>query len=132
MQAAQTLLSLGAEVNTRCYAGLTALHRAVEASREDTVDVLLRGGADLSLTYDPDSSTVLHICALSGHVEIARSLLSNGALPEVRRCVVYTHDMINTAYNYCVILVTFCCFHYEVFVLLAHSILFIYCLLLSM
>ncbi len=58
--------------------GLTALHVAAGYNQLDTVHLLLRRGADLSIT-DSDGKTPLHRAIEKGHAAIVTALLDNGS-----------------------------------------------------
>lgn len=62
-----------------------ALYFAVENGRGEVVDLLLDGGAQLcmDLLWRPRNQTVLHRAVRRGHLEIAKSLLRNGADIEI-------------------------------------------------
>ncbi|CUS12535.1 unnamed protein product [Tuber aestivum] len=76
---AQALLDSGASINAQSsYWNETALHKAIDAGAEETVEILLSRGArvDLRGYYD---MTVLHLAAVSGSRRILELLLGNGA-----------------------------------------------------
>lgn len=62
-----------------------ALYFAVENGQGGVVDLLLEGGAQIcmDLLWRPRNQTVLHRAVRQGHLEIAKSLLRNGANTEV-------------------------------------------------
>ncbi|RPB02411.1 ankyrin, partial [Choiromyces venosus 120613-1] len=76
---AECLLDRGANVDAQSfYWSETALHKAIDAAAEETVELLLSRGArvDLCGYYD---QTVLHLAAVSGSKRILELLLGNGA-----------------------------------------------------
>lgn len=70
----QVLVDAGADVGLPDEGGRSPLTWAVERGHEDIVSVLLRYGSDVA-------DDILHLAALGGHLEIARTLLDKG-VPE--------------------------------------------------
>lgn len=61
----------------------TALHGAAEGGSVEAAQVLLKGGADVSLRSN-DRCTPLHLACLRGNLNVARLLLDAGAPLEAR------------------------------------------------
>ena len=83
----RALLQAGARVNTVDYVQKqTPLHRLCDRGGGDaggeTLACLLEHGAAVNL-QDRDGHTALHIAAFRGHTELALSLVSSGASPNV-------------------------------------------------
>jgi len=74
VDAAQALISLGANVNAQTDAGFTALHLACRHGQTDFVEFLLQIGADVTLQAD-QGETVLHLAAQHGKAELVTLLL---------------------------------------------------------
>jgi ankyrin repeat protein/L-ascorbate metabolism protein UlaG (beta-lactamase superfamily) len=72
------LLEHGAEPNVRNEWGQTPLLAAVDNGNAETVDLLLRAGADPKPTEADFGMTSLHLAALLGYRDVAEALLSRG------------------------------------------------------
>ncbi|KAJ3114768.1 Ankyrin repeat domain-containing protein 16, partial [Physocladia obscura] len=71
-----------ADVNAKDALGWTALHYAAVATKSDpilTIETLLQYGATVDAKESRYALTPLHMAAKSGHVEILKVLLKNGA-----------------------------------------------------
>jgi len=100
---AKLLLSRGANVNAQTKDGITALHAATQNGYVKVVEALLEHNADVNCTVKTDTpppyidkfllifhasirskdkydSTLLHIAAGKGHLEIVKGLLKFGAI----------------------------------------------------
>ncbi|MCO4762964.1 MAG: ankyrin repeat domain-containing protein [Myxococcales bacterium] len=83
LQLVDTLLALGAEIDTRDAHGRTVLFRRIDFSRQCDVAIiegLLQRGANANTRSD-DGRTVLHAATQRGEVEVVRTLLAHGADP---------------------------------------------------
>lgn len=82
---AKLLLSRGADVNSRCTEGKTALHLAVSLGSINAVRFLIANGADVN-ARDPGGETPLHetVHAMESGADIAGRLISAGADVTVR------------------------------------------------
>lgn len=74
----QSLISSGADVNSKNEDGLTPLHVAAVRGREAIVKLLIEQDADVT-TKNKDGQTLLHHVAREGHVNIVELLLDSGA-----------------------------------------------------
>ncbi|XP_069315345.1 2-5A-dependent ribonuclease [Eulemur rufifrons] len=84
VQMVQQLLERGADVNFQEESGgWTALHNAVQASREDIVELLLHHGADPCLRKR-NGATPFIVAAIVGNVRLLKLFLSKGA--DVNEC----------------------------------------------
>lgn len=61
----QALLDAGSTVHEECPNGYTALHRAAERSRQGTVELLIRRGANVNARHARNGRTPLHMACLS-------------------------------------------------------------------
>ncbi|MGB2697168.1 MAG: ankyrin repeat domain-containing protein [Candidatus Zixiibacteriota bacterium] len=57
--------------------GMTPLHRAIEAGKNDIAGFLIEQGADINMK-DKDNDSPLHYAAIFGNLEIAKKLVTNG------------------------------------------------------
>jgi ankyrin repeat protein len=78
IQAVQTLLASGAEVNAANTYGVTALMMAAQNGHTDIVKVLLEAKADVN-TKDTFAGTALMVATVKGHTKIVEALLEKGA-----------------------------------------------------
>jgi len=78
VEAVQSLIDRGADVNDRDFAGGTALHIAATAGNVGLVRRLLEAGADVS-SRDSDGFTPLDKAEQNGHGEVSRMLRDAGA-----------------------------------------------------
>lgn len=62
----------------------TALHMSCCKGYLGVVELLLRQGVDFEAAKGADSSTPLHSAAVHGHEEIAKLLISSGAVIDSR------------------------------------------------
>lgn len=74
------LISLGADVNVKDFAGWTPLHEACNVGYYDVAKILIAAGADVN-TQGLDDDTPLHDSASSGHRDIVKLLLRHGGNP---------------------------------------------------
>ena len=74
----QLLLDRGANINTRCLDGTTALLKSVAYMNHSTVHLLCERGADINAT-DKAGNTALHEAARSGQRSTVHTLLEWGA-----------------------------------------------------
>ena len=72
------LLASGADVNTRCDAGSTALMHAADTGQEHLTDILIKAGADVK-AVDKENETALTKAEKNGHKECVDLLLGAGA-----------------------------------------------------
>lgn len=90
----ELLVSHGININTRTDFGATALLIAVENNHKDVIDVLLRLGADPSISLQTSNTyhikfnveaedTPLHAAIKLGHIDAVQSLLNKGANPDI-------------------------------------------------
>ena len=68
------LISKGANVGLKNFAGYTALHWAAYTGRTDSAEILISKGADTESRTE-DGKTPLHIAALRGHLNFIKFLL---------------------------------------------------------
>lgn len=80
VSAAQALLSLGASVHTQFSSGCSALRAAVAASQHDTIELLLKAGADPN--EESVRGSILSAAVTNDDVEVARMLVQHGANPD--------------------------------------------------
>ena len=66
------------------YQGWTALHEAAEFGHEETVQLLLKRGADPNAKEATEEYTPLHEAALHGHLATCKTLVHAGALVNAR------------------------------------------------
>ena len=81
LELVQFLLDNGADPNIAVDDGYTCLLTAIESDSPDStslVDSLIKAGADIHET-GTNGWTPLHMASARGHIEIARSLILNGA-----------------------------------------------------
>lgn len=78
VQAAKTLIELGADVNAGSTLGATPLHVAAGNNNIEIVDLLIAHEANPN-AQDYDGITPLHKAAQYGHVEVIERLLAKGA-----------------------------------------------------
>jgi ankyrin repeat protein len=85
-QALQALIDAGVDVNRPLppEVGLTLLAGAVRFGRPDTVELLLKNGANPNLAAPGNGTTALHHAAALGDIPVARLLLNHGADIELR------------------------------------------------
>ncbi len=81
------------DIDKRNAQGRTALIRAVCKNHSDIIQLLVKSGADLNL-MDNNRRTALHWASFFGYVPIAKFLLDNGAILEVKDKVNYTAEDI--------------------------------------
>ncbi|MDR8415018.1 ankyrin repeat domain-containing protein [Nonomuraea sp. 3-1Str] len=81
VEAAQTLLAAGADVNGREGGGWTALLWAAANGHADTAGLLLEAGAEVDAAND-DGDTPLTLAARRGALGVVQVLLSGGADPQ--------------------------------------------------
>jgi len=74
----QLLLERGAQVNATDNDGWTALLSAAAHGRLESMQVLVRAGADVNRANTTSRYTPLMACARSGHLECARLLTASG------------------------------------------------------
>ena len=74
----QSLISNGADVNSKNGDGFTPLHVAAVRNRRAVVKLLIDHGADVN-TKAEDGRTLLHHVAREGHVNIVKLLLDSGS-----------------------------------------------------
>lgn len=84
--AAELLISRGADVNARSLGGWAPLHEAVRFGRTDTVELLITRGADVNAKSNADlgSDTPLHVAAERGDADMERLLVAKGAGVDAR------------------------------------------------
>ena len=70
-RAVAKLVQLGAEINRQDKEGNTALHYAVLAESERTVEILSIASADFNIP-NSDGQTVIHLLALTNHLKLAK------------------------------------------------------------
>jgi ankyrin repeat protein len=75
----QMLLSHGADPNLVDSNGITALHYAAMWGRRQSVEELIKAGADVNASANSPNGPPLHRAAEKGHLEIVQYLLSSGA-----------------------------------------------------
>lgn len=76
--ALEALLANGADLNDRSASGLTAMW-LIPLKNPEILDHLMRGGADILSTRDPEGRTLLHLAARKGTSDFVRGLLDRGA-----------------------------------------------------
>lgn len=81
--AIRRLLEAGMDVNSRNYAGSTALMIAAREGNTEVVDVLLSAGADVNVRNDHDTTALLNAVYMN-HLEVVRLLIGSGADASVR------------------------------------------------
>ncbi len=81
LDAVQTLLSEGANVNAPLGDGMTALHWAAHQGHLTLVGVLLDAGASTAATTRLGRHTPLHVASRAARPEVVRALLARGADP---------------------------------------------------
>lgn len=87
----ETLLSRGADFDAMSLGRRTALMLASERGHAKVVDMLLKKGAYVHNSSEPEGFTALHWAALSGYSDVARLLLRHGASVAARaNCTLYT------------------------------------------
>ena len=62
-----------------CFSGRTPLHLAAATGREESVKLLVAGGADINLSTKRHGDTALHLAARSGKLGIVQLLLASGS-----------------------------------------------------
>jgi ankyrin repeat protein len=78
VESATHLLSNGAKVNAKNFAGYTALHWAARSGRLETLSVLLENDADIEARTE-DGITPLHVAAHRGHLGFVVALVDADA-----------------------------------------------------
>lgn len=74
----ESLISNGADVNSKNEDGLTPLHVAAVRGQLAVVDFLINNGADVN-TKTKDGKTLLHHVAREGHFEVVALLIDSGS-----------------------------------------------------
>jgi ankyrin repeat protein/L-ascorbate metabolism protein UlaG (beta-lactamase superfamily) len=73
------LIDHGADVDHRDEEGVTALVRAVANGDPDVVEALLVAGADVDLCENHYGRSAIHVAAVLGYSDLAKSLIGKGA-----------------------------------------------------
>jgi cell division septation protein DedD len=83
LNAVETLVKDGADIDAHTAAGYTPLHLAALKGHVDVVDFLLKHGAEID-AISADGDTPLHLAAASGNMEVVEHLLDQGADRSIR------------------------------------------------
>ncbi|CAH0549306.1 unnamed protein product [Brassicogethes aeneus] len=79
VEMANVLVSNGADINAQDINGYSPLIFAVDNNHTKITEYLINHGADVNLRGSKDNRTALHVAGLTGNVEMANVLVSNGA-----------------------------------------------------
>lgn len=83
IEAVQTLIDRGAQVNSEDNLGLTPLYWAIIRGRVEIVEILAKGGAEIN-TQLPSGVTPCYLAFVHGRKEIAEYLIAAGADVDAR------------------------------------------------